>query len=339
MNLVTGATGHIGNVLVRELIERGESVRAFVLPGEDLGPIKEMGVEVVYGNVLDKESLLRAFEGINNVFHLAGIISISAGNEDLVHQVNVEGTRNVIEAAMHSGVKRFIYTSSIHAFKRIPHGTTINENTPIDPAENLAAYDKSKAEATILVLNKVKEGLPAVIACPTGVIGPYDFQKSELGELMIDWMRNKVNLGTTGSYDFVDVRDVAEGLILARDHGKVGQLYILSGHLMRISDLWKLTKELLSFKSTYINIPTGLAKVAAFFAKYYYSISKSKPKLTKYSIETLNSNAVISNSKAKSELGYSSRGLKDTLSDTFAWWKTRTLVLIKKTKPGKNQRN
>lgn len=330
MNLVTGATGHIGNVLVRELVKKGEKVRAFVLSGEDLGPIKDMAVEIVHGNVLDKESLTRAFDGIDTVFHLAGIISISTGNEALVHQVNVEGTRNVIEAAMSAGVKRFIYTSSIHAFKRIPHGTTIDENVPIDPEANLSAYDRSKAEATLLVLKKVKEGLPAVIACPTGVIGPYDFQNSELGELMNEWMLNKVNVGTSGSYDFVDVRDVAEGLILARDNGQIGQLYILSGHLVRIAELWKLAKELLSFKSTYINIPTGLAKFAAFFAKFYYSLTKTKPRFTKYSIETIHSNAVISNLKAHNDLGYTPRILRETLQDTFAWWKTNAKSLLKK---------
>lgn len=332
MNLVTGATGHIGNVLVRELLHRGEPVRVFLLEGEDLGSIKDLDVEVAYGNVLDKDSLARAFVGVDVVFHLAGLISISAGQEDLIHKVNVEGTRNVIEAATTAGVKRFIYTSSIHAFKRIPYGNVVDETVPIDPQANIAAYDKSKAEATLLILEKVKEGLPAVIACPTGVIGPYDYQKSELGELFNEWMLKKVNFGVTGSYDFVDVRDVAEGLILARDKGKIGQLYILSGHLIRVADLWKLTKELLSFKSTYINIPRHLANVAAFFAQIFYNLTKTKAKFTKYSIETLNSNADISNLKARHDLGYSTRFLKVTLLDTFEWWRKNRSFLEKKSK-------
>ena len=116
MNLVTGATGHIGNVLVRELVERGEKVRAFVLPQEDLKPIADLDIEIIYGNVLDQESLAKAFSGIDTVFHLAGIISISSGTDYMVQQVNVEGTKNVVSAAMTAGVKKFIYTSSIHAF-------------------------------------------------------------------------------------------------------------------------------------------------------------------------------------------------------------------------------
>ena len=321
MNLVTGATGHIGNVLVKELVKRGESVRVLVLPGEDLLPINGTEVEVVYGNVCDPASLDAAFADIEFVFHLAGIISITSSNNPVVHHVNVEGTQNMIDAAMRAGVKRFIYTSSIHAFKRIPHGSLVDETTPIDPAFNIADYDRSKAEATLAVLKKVKEGLPAIIACPTGVIGPYDYKNSELGSLMSSWMVNKVNYMIDGSYDFVDVRDVAHGLILAREKGKIGQLYILSGTLVRVSDLWKIAQELFSFKSILVNIPMNLARFAAFFAERYYKISKTTPKLTRYSIETLQSNAMISNLKARLYLGYNSRPLQETVRDTIEWWK------------------
>lgn len=332
MNLVTGATGHIGNVLVRELVKRGESVRVLVLPGEDLIPIKGIEVEVVYGNVLDKPSLDAAFQGVDNVFHLAGIISITPSKDRIVHEVNVIGTKNMVEAAMQADVKRFVYTSSIHAFKRIPHGEMIDENTPINPEFNVAAYDRSKAEATLFVLSKVNEGLPAVIVCPTGVIGPYDFKKSELGSLMNSWMLNKVNYMIDGSFDFVDVRDVAEGLILAREKGKIGQLYILSGHLIRVSDLWKIGQEVFSIKSTLVNIPLKLAKFAAYFAEWYYRISHSLPKFTRYSIETLQSNAKINNIKARSALGYNARPLKETMKDTMDWWKINLSSLKKNSK-------
>jgi dihydroflavonol-4-reductase len=321
MNLVTGATGHIGNVLVKELVKRGESVRVLVLPGEDLLPINGTEVEVVYGNVCDPASLDAAFADIEFVFHLAGIISITSSNNPVVHHVNVEGTQNMIDAAMRAGVKRFIYTSSIHAFKRIPHGSLVDETTPIDPAFNIADYDRSKAEATLAVLDKVKDGLPAVIVCPTGVIGPYDYKNSELGSLMNSWMLNKVNYMIDGSYDFVDVRDVAQGLILAREKGSIGQLYILSGTLVRVSDLWKIAQELFSFKSILVNIPMNLAKFSAFFAELYYKLSKTTPRFTRYSIETLQSNALFSNLKARLYLGYKSRPVQETIRDTIEWWK------------------
>lgn len=330
MNLITGATGHIGNVLARNLVKRGEKVRALVLPGDDLSPLEDLDIEIVYGDILNKDSLQRALAGVDYLFHLAGIISIANGRENLVHTVNVEGTRTIMQAALAANVKRVIYTSSIHAFKRIPHGTTIDEDTPIDPATAIAAYDQSKAEATLMVLEMVKQGLPAVIACPTGVIGPYDFKNSELGELFNDWVMHKVNVLIEGSYDFVDVRDVAEGLILAREKGKVGQLYILSGQLIRISDLWKLVKELVSYKAYFLNIPLPLAKFSAFFADIYYRLMKKKPKFTSYSIETLQSNAVISNVKARLSLGYAPRSPRETIADTYQWWLNRTLRKTKK---------
>ena len=332
MNLVTGATGHIGNVLVKELVKRGERVRVLILPGEDLAPIDGVDVDIVYGNVLDQQSLENAFQNVNNVFHLAGIISISSGNDPIVHNVNVEGTRNMMDAALRAGVKRFIYTSSIHAFKRIPHGQTIDETTPIDPVFNIAAYDRSKAEATLAVLEKVKEGLPAVIVCPTGVIGPYDYKKSELGSVMSGWLMNKVNYMIEGSYDFVDVRDVVQGLIMAREKGSIGQIYILSGHLIRVSDMWKLGQEIFSIRSTLINIPIKLAKFAAFIAELFYKATHTIPKLTRYSVETLQSNSVVSNLKARLYLGYQARPTSETIRDTMNWWKQNSSLLNKKNK-------
>ncbi|MBP9675784.1 MAG: NAD-dependent epimerase/dehydratase family protein [Anaerolineaceae bacterium] len=320
MNLVTGATGHIGNVLVKELTQRGESVRVLILPGEDLTPINDVNVEIVYGDILDPECLVEAFKDIDTVFHLAGLISIVEGEDLTVRAVNVEGTRNMIHAAMHGNVKKFIYTSSIHAFKRTQTGIVIDESIPIDPKLNIGAYDRSKAEATLLVQEYVKKGLPAVIVCPTGVIGPYDYKGSELGELMHGWMVNKVNYMIDGKYDFVDVRDVVQGMIQARDKGTIGQIYILSGQLLRVADLWELVKEILSVKSYLVHIPVKLARFATYFAELYYKISHAKPKLTKYSIDTLQTNAVISNSKARESLGYNPRPPKETVRDTVSWW-------------------
>ncbi len=322
MNLVTGATGHIGNVLVKELVNRGEKVRVLVLPDEDLSPLDGLDIEVFKGNVLEKESLISAFNGIETVFHLAGIISIMPGKDDFVHDVNVNGTVNMLEAAQKAKVKRFIHTSSIHAFKRVPHGIVVDENVPIDPASAIAAYDQSKAEATVAVLNAAKNGLSAVVVCPTGVIGPYDFKSSEMGTLIKEWMDHKVNFLIEGNYDFVDVRDVVQGMILARQKGKVGQIYILSGQLIRVVDLWRLVKELVSIKSSFfINIPVRFASFVAKFTQIYYRISRSKPRFTTYSIETLHTNAVISNFKARSVLGYQPRSLRESIKDTVVWWK------------------
>lgn len=326
MNLVTGGTGHIGNVLIKELLKKGEKVKALVLPGEDLSPLAGLDVEFIEGNVLDYDSILPSMKDIDNVFHLAGIISIMPGEDPVVHDVNVNGTRNMVKAARSFGVKRFIYTSSIHAFKRVPLGIIIDEKIPIDPKSAIAAYDRSKAEATLAVLAEVQLGLPAVIVCPTGVIGPFDYKGSELGVLIQEWMVNKIDLLIEGNYDFVDVRDVVEGIIAARDRGTVGQIYILSGELSRVIDIWRIVKELVNIKASFIQIPTKLAIFSSYFTQLYYTWSKIKPRFTSYSIETLHSNAVITNLKARNALGYQPRSIRETLVDTVKWWKENNLI-------------
>jgi dihydroflavonol-4-reductase len=129
-----------------------------------------------------------------------------------------------------------------------------------------------------------------------------------------------------GVYDFVDVRDVVDGMILAREKGKVGQIYILSGEMIRVEDLWHLVKELVSFRSSFINIPVKLANFFAKFTQFYYRITKSKPRFTTYSIETLQTNSEISNNKARSTLGYQPRSMRDTILDTVKWWRQRLVM-------------
>jgi dihydroflavonol-4-reductase len=321
MNLVTGGTGHIGNVLVRELIKRKEEVRVLALPEEDLSLFEGMEIEVMRGNVLNRETIEAAFKGVDYVFHLAGIISIMPGKDQLVHDVNVNGTKNVLACAVAAKVKKLVHTSSIHAFKRVEHGITVDENTPIDPDGAIAAYDQSKAEATLAVLEQARKGFPAVVVCPTGVIGPYDYKGSELGVLIQDWMKNKVNFLIQGEYDFVDVRDVVNGMILARDKGVPGQIYILSGELIKVGDIWRIVKDLLDFKSIYINIPLKLANFSAKITQWYYQLTHTKPRFTTYSIATLQSNAHISNAKARNSLGYAPRSLRESLRDTISWWR------------------
>ena len=189
MVVVTGATGHIGNVLVRQLLSRGEDVRVVIPPFEDTASLDGLKVEMVEGDVRKIDSLIQAFKGSDVVYHLAGIISILSGKSELLYQVNVVGTRNVAEACLKTGVRRLIYTSSIHAIAEPPHGIVIDESFPFDPDRAIGEYDRSKAQATLEVLQGVKQGLNAVIVCPTGVIGPYDFKLSEMGQLILDFVK------------------------------------------------------------------------------------------------------------------------------------------------------
>jgi len=320
MNLVTGATGHIGNVLVRKLLEQGEKVRALIWRGEDTTPLRDLPVEQVVGDVLDPASLGAAMNGIENVFHLAGIISIMPGKSPFVWRVNVEGTRNVLEAAQRARVRRLVYTSSIHAIARAPHGVEMDESLGFDTDCPYGEYDRSKAAASLEVQNAAKANLDAVIVCPTGVIGPYDFRGSEMGEVIRGAAQAKPMFYVEGAYDFVDVRDVADGLISAARHGRRGESYILSGNKISVRYMLETVREVTGKAFARIKIPFSLAEFAAKFTPWYYLKTKAKPRFTPYSLEVLQSNANISHAKAMKELGYKPRPVVETIADTVRWF-------------------
>ncbi len=319
MWLVTGATGHIGNVLVRKLIERGERVRALILPNECRAPIQGLALETVEGDVLDPESLFRSMHQVKGVFHLAGLISIMPGANELVQQVNVEGTKNILKVAEGVKVGRFIYTSSIHAIQRVEQGV-IDETLPYDPGNPYGAYDRAKAQATLEVQQAADAGLNAVIVCPTGVIGPYDFRGSLMGDVIREAAISRPALYVDGAYDFVDVRDVADGLIAAAKSGRQGESYILSGQKISVRYLLETVREVTGRHFFQMKIPFDLAKFAAMFTPLYYSHARVNPRFTPYSLEVLRSNSNISHAKATRELAYQPRPLYESIHDAVKWF-------------------
>jgi dihydroflavonol-4-reductase len=319
MWLVTGATGHIGNVLVRKLLRRGEKVRALIPAGESREPLRGLDVEAVEGDVLHPDSLIACMRGVKGVFHLAGVISIMPGPNPFVRKVNVEGTKNILRAAKESGVDKLVYTSSIHAIQRAEEGL-IDESLPYDMNNPYGAYDRSKAEATLEVLNAAQAGLNAVVTCPTGVIGPHDYRGSMMGAVIHDAAMAKPSLYVDGAYDFVDVRDVADGLITASEKGERGESYILSGHKITVRYLLETVREITGRHFFQMKIPFDLAKFAALFTPMYYSLARVTPRFTPYSLEVLRSNSNISHAKAARDLDYKPRSIYESISDTVKWF-------------------
>jgi dihydroflavonol-4-reductase len=321
MKMITGATGHIGNVLARELIARGEAVRALVMPSDDIRPLAGLPVEIAWGNLLNPATLIEAFEGIDVVYHVAGQVSIASTHEQLVENVNVGGTRNAIAACIKTGVRRLVYCSSIHALVEPPAGTIVDESCGFDPSKSRGGYDRSKAQASLAVLEAVQEGLDAVIACPTGVIGPYDYRGSIMGRVIRDLANNSIRaIPAAGGYDFVDVRDVARGLALAAEKGKTGEAYILSGEYVGIRELGVLVDDLCGREQVRRPpIPVRLVLAYANCSDLLCHIAGKEARITRYSIETLLSNSNISSAKARRELGYSPRPLRDSIADSLKW--------------------
>jgi dihydroflavonol-4-reductase len=334
MNLVTGGAGHLGNVLVRELLSRGEDVRILILPGEDTQSLDGLDVSLIEGNILDIECLREAMKDVENVFHLAALVSITEDQNQLLQSINVDGTRNVIEAAKQMGVNKLVYTSSIHALERPPLGICISENCQFDAENPAGSYDRTKAQASLLIEEATGDGLDTRIICPTGVVGPYDFRRSEMGELILSWMTKPLSFMVDGAFDFVDVRDVAIGHVLARDLGKPGETYILGGEQIELKLLHSLVEKVTGKKSPMITFPLPIAMIVAPIAEFYYKITKTRPRVTRYSLETVFSNSEISYKKAKDDLGYQPRSMVESVTDTVRWWwenlgKTKRTLRIK----------
>lgn len=319
MILVTGATGHLGNVLVRKLVAGGAQVRALVLPDDQCPALESLKVEPVTGSVLDPESLDRAMERVDCVYHLAAIISITPGAEALMRRVNIEGVRNVASAALKNGVKRLVHVGSVHAFKRMPDGIVVTEDTPMATDSPAGTYDETKAKGIAVVQEAVRRGLDAVVACPTAIVGPYDYRGSLLGTALANFAKHKLHLLVPGAYDFVDVRDVADGLVAAHDKGRTGEIYIVSGHHATLTEAKAIVQEAAGFHSGHIMLPWKLALSFARVMQQVYRITKATPQFTLYSLRTLADNAIFSSAKAAAELGYCSRSFLDTARDLLAW--------------------
>lgn len=320
--LVTGATGHLGNVLVRNLVEQGERVRALVLRGESLTPLEGLPIEIVSGDILDEEILRFAMQGVKRVFHLASLIAIRPGKDEKVWQVNVEGTRNVIQAVFAAGVKQLIYTSSIHALRRPKTLQVVDEQVPFDPESPAGIYDRSKAKASLLVHAAATEGLNAIIVCPTGIVGPYDFLGSEMGLFIRQAMRQRVILAIEGGFDFVDVRDVAKGLILASEYGQTGSTYLLSGEWVTLKEMLHRVGQLSGKPFKVILLPFEMALRLARFNTILGQWFHLRPRLTPYALETVRDPLRVSSALAQQVLGYRPRPFEETLRDTVAWWQS-----------------
>jgi dihydroflavonol-4-reductase len=326
MVVVTGATGHIGNVLVRELVASAIEVRALAPSFEDTTPLAGLDVEIVEGDVLDCDSLLRAFAGADVVYHLAGVISITPGKRDLLYDVNVTGARNVAQACLDVGVRRLVHTSSIHALSEPPQGTVIDESRGFDPESQRMEYSKTKAQGTLEALAAVDQGLDAVIVCPTGVIGPYDFKPSEMGQLFIDFASGRIKAYIDGAYDFVDVRDVAHGLILAAEKGRRGEVYILSGEQITVPALMSILERLTGVHAPRVKLPAWFAEATADLGLLYYRMTNTRPLFTRDSIRTLTSNSLVSSAKARRELSYTARPIRESIADSVRWLKENGLL-------------
>jgi dihydroflavonol-4-reductase len=320
---VTGASGHIGNCLVRELKKQGATIKVLVHDISD-EPV-EIDVEPVRGNLLDPESLAYLCEGADVIFHLAARIAIENRSSESVYETNVTGTKNMIKAANNARVRKFIHFSSIHAFRIGSPDQIIDESTSLVET-NKIIYEFTKAEGEREVMKAVKEGLNAVILNPTAVIGPFDYRKSLLGQALLKIYQNKLPFLVSGGYNWVDVRDVVSASIKSIESGRKGENYILSGEYCSLQELSAMISKISGCKIPKI-VPVALARLACPFFNIYSSVTNTEPLYTYQSLDILvNSLVNVSHTKAGKELGYEPRPLEETLRDTFDWYKENNFI-------------
>lgn len=318
MVIVTGGTGHIGNVLVRHLLQKGYDVTVIDKMSKDDPAIAGLPIHYFQTDIREKDTLLPIFNKADAVIHLAGIISIMPGKEELLRSVNIDGTKAVLQACKQAKVKKLIYISTVHALYEPPKDTPITEKLA---KENkvLGEYARTKVIATEEVRKAFSEGLQGNIVYPTGVIGPYDFKNSEMGILIRDAKRYTKIFYLQGGYNFVDVRDLAKGIVLTLEKGRNGADYILGGEGLSVYQLFRILAKLTGTIGPKIKVPDILVKMVLPLSEFVYKLIKKPPILTRYSVDVLNSNYMVSSAKAEKFLGYRYRNIEETIKDTFDW--------------------
>lgn len=327
MYLVTGAAGFLGGTICRQLVERGEKVRAFVLPNDRAMKFVPKETEIVEGDLCDMESLQRFFavpEGTETiVLHIASIVTVNPDYNQKVMDVNVGGTKNIINLCLeHKECKKLVYCSSTGAIPELPKGQKIKEVTHFDAEKVVGCYSQSKALATQAVMDAVHEkGLHACVVHPSGILGPEDFAVGETTKTVIDIINGEMPMGIAGSFNLCDVRDLAQGTILAADKGKDGNCYILGNKEVSFKAFTKLLMEESGCKPIRCFLPIKVANFLADMLEKQAKKKGTKPLMTTFSVYNLARNNEFDCTKAQRELGYKTRSYKETIRDEVKWLK------------------
>ena len=332
MYLVTGAAGFLGGTVCRQLIDRGERVRAFVLPNDPAIKFVPEEAEIVTGDLRDKASLEKFFTVPDDtetvVLHIASIVTVDPEYNQRVMDVNVGGTQNIIDLCLaHKECKKLVYCSSTGAIPEVQKGTAIREVTRFDESKVIGCYSQSKALATQLVLDAANQkGLNACVVHPSGILGPEDYAVGETTSTLIKIINGEIPMGIDGSFNLCDVRDLAQGTILAADKGAKGECYILGNDEVSFRDFSRLVSEESGCKRVRMFLPLRLADSMAKMMEKKAKKKGEKPMMTSFSVYNLARNNTFDSTKARRELGYTTRSYRETIHDEIAWLKAEQKI-------------
>ncbi len=321
LSFVTGATGFVGSAVARALLATGQRVRVLARPNSDRRNLEGLAVELTEGSVEDPASLARAVAGCRYVFHVAADYRLWVRDPEAMFRTNVEGTRNVMEAALDAGVERVVYTSSVAALGLVAGGVA-DEAAPSRVEDKIGPYKRSKYEAEAVVRRLVAEaGLPAVIVNPSTPIGPRDVKPTPTGRVIVEAARGRMPGFLDTGLNVVHVDDVAAGHLLAAEAGEIGERYILGGENMALSEILAEVGRVAGRPPPRRKIPYAVAFPAAFAAELAARVSGREPFATIDGVRMARSRMYFSSDKATRALGYRARPAGEAIADAVAWFR------------------
>jgi dihydroflavonol-4-reductase len=317
LTLVTGATGFLGWHVARALTERGHRVRALCRAAS---LTRELDVERVTGDLRDSDSLARAVEGCELVFHVAADYRLWTKDPCELYASNVDGTRNVLEAAARAGVERVVYTSTVGCIG-LPAGRNGDENTPVSIADMAGHYKRSKWFAEQVALEKARAGLPVVIVNPTAPVGDHDWKPTPTGKIIVDFLRDKLPAFVDTGLNLVDARDIAAGHLLAAEKGRVGERYILGCENLTLEQILGRLSALSGKPAPAIKIPHAIAYAAGVITTAAAKLTGKPPLAPLEGVKMARKKMFVTNAKAVRELGFAPGPVEGALSRAIEWFR------------------
>ncbi len=322
--LITGATGFIGNHVTRMCLEQGDEVRCMVMPGENRSPLDGLDVEIVEGNLLDPDSLRKAAQGVEKLYHLAALFAIWTKDPDLHYKINVEGARHMMNAARAADVEKIVYTSSIAAIGTDGKGTPSTEDTPFASWHFASEYIMSKYISHLEVKGMVKDGLPVTMVMPALPFGPGDRAPTPTGTMIIRTLKGQMKNYWEGGVCPVDVRDVAAGHLLAMEKGRIGESYILGNNQGNMSNQEFLQLvgrvagvDKVATREVSRSMMVRVARIAEAFSKLTGKAPATTVKNTRFVMEHFH----VDVSKAIEELGLPQTPIETAVRDSIEWFR------------------
>ncbi|MEX5218138.1 MAG: hopanoid-associated sugar epimerase [Nitrospiraceae bacterium] len=318
--LVTGASGFIGGAVVRALVASGVHVRVTARPGNDMRHLAGVPMERVEGDLRNKESLLRALDGCGRLYHVAAHYALWAKDPSIFYDVNVAGTRNLLEAAREAGIERTVYCSTIGAIGLPPGGGLGTETTPVALNQMAGHYKRSKYLAEQEVLKLAREGLPVVIVNPSAPVGAGDVKPTPTGQVIVDFMKGRMPAYIETGMNLVDVDDVATGHLLAMEKGRLGERYILGNRNLLLREVFEILSGLTGVKAPALKLPRLAILPLAYVNEWMSSLTGNQPRIPLEGIRMAKYKMHYDCSKAIKELGLPQTPVEVALGKAVKWF-------------------